>query len=127
MKSKKNKEGNLILLENEISNLLSETNDENLKDIFLKFRKANTLKEKEAEIFKIQKEIYKNIRIDKTKFDVLNIENIKRLNEVFVRHGKEANDKKTKEYYDQLSNEGKIEKLNDLFLAFLILNIRYKK
>ena len=124
---KENKEGNLILIENEISNLLSKTNDENLKNIFWKFRKANNLKDKEAEIFKIQKEIYKNIRNDKTEFDILNIKKIKRLNEVFVRHGKEANDKKTKEYYDQLSDKEKIEKLNDLFLAFLILNIRYKK
>ena len=126
-KFKKNKENNLILVKGEIGNLLSESNDENLKDVYLKFRKATTLKDKEAEIFKIQKELYKNIRNDKTKHDVLNIENIKRLNEVFVRHDKEANDKVIKPYYDGLSNEEKIEKLNDLFLAFLILNIRYKK
>ena len=124
---KKDKDNNLILVESEISNLLSESNDENLKDVFLKFRKATTLKDKEAEIFKIQKELYKNIRNDQTKHDVLNIENIKRLNEVFVRHHKEANDKVIKPYYDGLLDEEKIKKLDDLFLAFLILNIRYNK
>ena len=106
---KRDKENNLIIVEGEISNLLSESNDENLKDVFLKFRKATTLKDKEAEIFKIQKELYKNIRNDKNKHDVLNIENIKRLNEVFVRHDKEANDKVIKPYYDGLSNKEKIK------------------